>query len=299
MKKILIMFMCAALFIVVTPLSVYAVDTVPTLEEIMDSYQVGIDEARKIQDGMKNEEAYYNGEVTVPDKRPLLRNDGNSNKNYEALKEAYSQAYLAAMTSDDTTVYKELEAQFLELLPVGYRPKLKGTAMVSIPFYRQQNSYYCGPAAVAMALAAKGKYYSQSTLASKSWLETDDYGYTIGRYIKYTLNNLLGLGSWYVYKEVDWDDPAWLISKLIITIRAGYVPIVAIYQNGDSNTVLNGHTKAYLRHFIPVYAYADNAGYWYADSASGLGGRFANVPQKSYINWKTLSYLVWGGSITY
>lgn len=150
-----------------------------------------------------------------------------------------------------------------------------------------------------MALAAKGHYHSQQTLASKTWLETDYWGYTPGNYIRYTLNQMLhGGNQWYVYREVYGYDPGRLMTRIIITIQAKYIPIVAVYQTGNG-VVLNGHTNQFLRHFVPIHGYGSFGLIFYKDSSSGLGGRFAHVPQSSTTDQNTMANLIDGGSIIY
>ena len=107
--------------------------------------------------------------------------------------------------------------------------------IISMPFYQQINDYYCGLAATQMALATRGVNVSQSTLASDTWLETDKYKGTVGRYIKYTLNNLLGT-TWYSYKEVNKEDADLLEYRVKLNIDRGYAPVIAVYQTGLEST---------------------------------------------------------------
>jgi len=114
------------------------------------------------------------------------------------------------------------------------------------------------------------------------------------------LNKLLGT-DWYVYKQVNEDNKSKLVERVQLNINNGYVPIVAVYQNGEEkDRVLVGHTYKYLRHFIPIYGYNGSIEIAYKDSSSGLSEvRFKDVPQSAWISSSTLSYLIWGGSITY
>lgn len=291
-KKIVLVLSCSVFFAPTIPIA--ATNDVPTLEEIITNYDVTLDEAREIQSNMENENAYYVGEFSVPEKENR-HNRTFSNLDYESLKEQLAYEF------KDVDNENEVLQKIAELMPNEEEPNMttrSGFTGVSIPFYRQQNSYYCGPAATAMVLAGRGVYYSQSSLASITWLETDIYGYTPGSYIRYTLNAVLGLGNWYVYREVNSDDYGLLASRILITLGAGYAPIVAVYQNGSDSRVLEGHTTGYLRHFVPIYGYAYQ-NVFYRDSASGLGGRFSSVPQSGMVNVRTMSYLIWGGSIVY
>lgn len=188
---------------------------------------------------------------------------------------------------------------------------LGNNSAVYTPFYKQQNLYYCGVASTQMALAARNCYktpwgstVTQSLLANNNYLETDAYGYTVGRYISYTLNTILQT-DFYIYKSVDSNDAKELIRRVRLDHTLEYVPIVAVYQPPYSSTRLKGYPfDGYeLRHFIPIH-YMNGvdpatATIGYTDPVSGWGGRYANVPQRAGIPAKDMSWLVSGGSITY
>jgi len=172
--------------------------------------------------------------------------------------------------------------------------------IISMPFYQQINDYYCGPAATQMALATRGVNVSQSTLASDTWLETDKYKGTVGRYIKYTLNNLLGT-TWYSYKEVNKEDADLLEYRVKLNIDRGYAPVIAVYQTGKAehkDKVLNGHTYHYLRHFVTIYGYDlgyenGTRGILYKDPIAGYSGRFEDVQPSNWISTSLLAFLIW------
>ena len=306
MKKIITILTMFAL-LTTNIISINAMEKIPTLEEIMKDYNTNLEEAQKIQEGMINQEKEYEGELVIPEKnnknsRNLLNKEM---KDYTDIKDAYIEEMMIARENNDIDKIDELNSRFAtEIVPEGDEPlssaQQRAVVFVSTPFYKQANGYYCGPAATAMALAAKGHYHSQSTLASNTWLETDRYGETPGDYIRYTLNYMLhGGNQWYVYRHVYGNNPSQFMTRITITIQARYVPIVAVYQAGDG-VVLPGHTNAYLRHFVPVYGY-DSIGssVIIRDSSSGLGGRFSGVQQASWVSSWTMGYLIDGGSIIY
>jgi|GEM_PF-1609944 len=260
----------------------------PSVEEIMTDYQVSEEEAVKIRENMIKEDSLYQDNNAVNATTTTIFRQKNQNS--DAIKSS---------TDIVAEQKKEVLEEMMQSSPIMTTFSLTPGKAINMPFYQQLNNYYCGPAATQMALAARGVYVSQYTLASNTWLETDAYGYTIGRYIKYTLNNLLGT-DWYVYKEVYEDNTSLLVSRVQLNINNGYIPIVAVYQNGNEiDRILVGHKPDYLRHFIPIYGYNGSTRMLYKDSSSGLGGRFSNVPQDSSISSSTMSYLIWDGSITY
>jgi len=281
-KKLCLVFMVLMVCGLSITSKAYANDTkedpkFPTVEEIMRDYQVSEEEAEIMLERMIEEHNRYQNDSSIKSSNSTVA-EQKKQMLEEAMKRSQVQPLGCIIDGVDCNrVKKEL----------------------AMPFYRQENYYYCGPAATQMALAARGVYVSQSTLASDTWLETDKYKDTVGRYIKYTLNKLLGT-DWYVYKQVNEDNKSKLVERVQLNINNGYVPIVAVYQNGEEeDRKLKGHTYDYLRHFIPIYGYNGDIQIAYKDSSSGLGGRFKDVPQSAWISSSTLSYLIWGGSITY
>lgn len=301
MKKILCFLGCALILSTSIPIVVSADAEVPTIEGIMRDYEVGSDEAINIQNRLQAEKDFYDAGAEVPAKAaPLLR--AANNIDYESQKLEFEAQLYEAYEAMNFSAFETIKQEIIVSSPDKNwaKPLLRGTRKLTMNFYRQKNDYFCGPAAVGMALSVKGKYVDQYELANETWLETSKRGYTPGQYISYTLNNKLGIGNWYIYREVDTWDESLFMSRITITLDAGYAPIVAVYQTGATNVPkLVGHTYAGLRHFIPIYGYADRNGVYYMDSSSGLGGRFGGVPQSSYISAYNISYLIWGGSITY
>ncbi|TLG71299.1 C39 family peptidase [Culicoidibacter larvae] len=301
MKKILFLLVCTLILSASIPVVVSAEDSVPTIEQIMKDYEVGSDEAINIQSRLQAEKDFYEFGAEVPLKIVPTPRSGNS-IDYETQKLEFESRLYEAYENMD---YAALEAIKQELIAASpdkewANPLSRSTKQIAMNFYRQKNDYFCGPAAVAMALSVKNKYVDQYELANDRWLETSKRGLTPGQYISYTLNSFLGLGNWYVYRTVDTWDQSLFMSRITITLDAGYAPIVAVYQTGKTNVPkLVGHTYYDLRHFVPIYGYADRNGVYYKDSSSGLGGRFGGVPQSAYISAYDMSYLIWGGSITY
>lgn len=308
MKNAVKILLCSAVFMVVsiTNYTVAKAFTVPAEEEvykISQYHSISEKEAFNYLWGLENQvrEAVGLEPIPLPDsqiKSPSLYKMGNNPNSVE----------------NKSGLLEELDTGYIAF---GADPGVSGppTSVVT-PTISQENLYYCGPAATQMALATKGCYttpwgstITQSLLANDYYLETDSYGYTIGSYIKYTLNTILET-DFYIYKTVDTDDSQELVRRIRFDHNNGYAPVLAVWQTPLSAIRLDGYPYGNydLRHYITVdytsepdstlayIGYGDPL-YGWTNVYSNVGS--FNVPYNSEIRATDLSWLNSGGSIIY
>lgn len=144
--------------------------------------------------------------------------------------------------------------------------------VLSYQFQWQETYYYCGPAAVRIALTARGYYYSQNYLAGQ--LGTDTNG-TDSAYDTTRVLNNLGRTGFYETKLIGGSyAQQWQIDRLhydvLYDIDRGY-PIVANIVGSAMDTDGDWHTYN-GGHYLVITGYTNNG--WtvkVADSADANG----------------------------
>lgn len=266
-------------------------------EKIVLKYGVSFYEAKRYLWGLENQKREKDGLSPIPiDGKKTNMSDQESKYSNDPEKTA------SMFFSDKSEAL---------ITPNGADPGQYDYIYVNTPFYSQETPDYCGPASTKMALSARNFYttpwgssITQSLLANDYYLETDSYGYTIGSYIKWTLNTIMET-DFYVYLQDDDVSEDELIYRVRLDLSSGYVPILAIWQRWESEIRLNNYPYGQyeIRHFIPVYesqgTNPDTAIMNYCDPVSGWGGKFINVQPRNTISVYKLARLNSGGSIIY
>jgi len=159
----------------------------------------------------------------------------------------------------------------------------------SIVQYSQENSYYCGPAAVKSVLAGEGNTtVTQKTLAGKSYLKTDTYSSTPwyitngSSFSDYPVYNTLRAFTTFIYVpypsgSLGTPPPSdGLKTRIMSTISSGH-GVVANGQSAASSSAAShmpGYTTSNnIAHWIAVDGYKDSGNtIWIVDPINGCSG---------------------------
>lgn len=137
---------------------------------------------------------------------------------------------------------------------------------LSVTFQTQQNSYYCGPAAVRMLLIATGKTYSQSYIAGQ--IGTSSAGTGFGATLVNAINTMSS-GTGFSFNLV-WGSTS-LKDRTVIAIVCGN-PVLVNTDEASYRYVLQGHaTNGIQYHYGVVNGYKVSGNTLvYTDPAYGM-----------------------------
>lgn len=158
-----------------------------------------------------------------------------------------------------------------------------------MPQQPQANWYYCGPAAAAEALSARGISVSQGTLAGNSYLQTNEYGATNwGSLVMPTTLNDFTHSGFYTAVNADWSSAATFVQDLATDIGEGWPVVIGVQEEDGTGPHLTGHpTNQQINHWVAAHGYTNYGnGTTYDDSVSGDGWIWPwayNVPPSSTI----------------
>ncbi len=153
-------------------------------------------------------------------------------------------------------------------------------------FQWQENGYYCGPAAVRIALTSRNLYYTQNDLAGQLGTTTD--GTSSAADTTRVLNGL-GQTGWYETKYIGGNyatdaQKALLRSDILLDIDRGY-PLVtnivgtAVDTDGDAHSYSGGH-------YITVIGYDAGGGIAkIADPADANGAGWYSMDTNLLADW--------------
>jgi len=275
----------SSLLLMLTPVQIGATEMktksqviLPTIEAIMNDYEVNETDAEMLLAMMQEEEAQYAKDAMTMD-----------TFNDQSPEHLYKEQHIKEM--------RTAEQQTL----AGGRWE---THSVPVKFFKQNNLYNCGPAAAQMALSAIGINKDQAALARE--MGTTSANGTSGGNITKVMNKHIKAKygkNFYTYKLINnWDTPTFK-NRVKLDMSEKIAPVLGVYQAPNGSRTLVGHTNQYLRHFVTVSGYIGIDGavttIIYNDPVSGYSGRFQNVKPKNTIASDDMAYLIWGGSMIY
>lgn len=142
----------------------------------------------------------------------------------------------------------QVQTQGQGISPLATNPDIPTLKYLNVSHQAQKNSYYCGPATASMILKWRGKSMSQSKLAGKEYLKTDDEGATrwTKKVMAPTLNGVLKGTR---YRTLQSPSLSVLKGTFINTIGDGYpiaidtveYPNGAHYNNHPNRSTVIGH----------------------------------------------------------
>ncbi|CAM2802118.1 C39 family peptidase [Saccharomonospora xinjiangensis] len=157
---------------------------------------------------------------------------------------------------------------------VAQEPRAMGEVVLNVDYQVQETGYWCGPAAVRIALSARGIYRSQADLAAQLGTHTGGTDW-IGQVTR-VLSNHVG---WYETKEMPNDPPTQaqkdlLWRDIVLNINNNY-PIVANIVAPPGNQPPGYPPNQTIYHYFTVIGYNDvNRTVLIADPASFSGYQF-------------------------
>ncbi|OLR92137.1 C39 family peptidase [Actinokineospora bangkokensis] len=157
--------------------------------------------------------------------------------------------------------------------------------VLNVTYQVQQTGYWCGPAAVRIALSARGVLRSQATLASQLGTTTNGTDW-IGQVTRV----LSGAVGWYETKEMPNDPPTQaqrdlLWRDIVLNINNNY-PIVANIV-APANNHPPGYPNYTIYHYFTVIGYDDVAKTVYIADPANFGGY-----QKYWLTFNQLATLI-------
>jgi hypothetical protein len=135
-------------------------------------------------------------------------------------------------------------------------PRAMGEVILNVDYQVQETGYWCGPAAVRIALSARGIYRSQADLAAELGTHTGGTDW-IGQVTR-VLSNYVG---WYETKEMPNDPPTQaqkdlLWRDIVLNINNNY-PIVANIVAPPGNQPPGYPPDQTIYHYFTVIGYND------------------------------------------
>ena len=154
------------------------------------------------------------------------------------------------------------------------KPRAMGEVILNVDYQVQETGYWCGPAAVRIALSARGIYRTQGDLAAQLGTHTGGTDW-IGQVTR-VLSNHVG---WYETKEMPNDPPTQaqkdlLWRDIVLNINNNY-PIVANIVAPPGNQPPGYPPNQTIYHYFTVSGYNDvDRTVLIADPASFSGYQF-------------------------
>jgi len=174
----------------------------------------------------------------------------------------------------DPVVSAKREASISKMQDVqAIHPMSVYSKQLSIPHYKQENSYYCAPTSVSIVLKFKtGTYYSQSSLAGS--MGTNKGGTYVYQVVN-QLNSVLGAGTYSSYPV----NSASLENAVYTGVNADY-PVICNPRSGKlegyDDTDSAGHYAAAYKYQVGWSGTANYDYMWYFDSYDNGSGAYGN-----------------------